>query len=227
MNNKKAFTLDLEVVKQGYANGVAPNFPLTEDEKWAMVDKATEAYGQFLDALGCDWRNDPNSQDTPRRIAKKYVFEQWKGRYDAPPNITAFPSDGYDGLVTECNIPLTSICSHHHESILGRVHISYIPSPEGKVIGLSKLNRIVEHFGRRGAIQEQLTMAIHQAVDKVCEGNMGVAVQIVATHQCVSCRGTNHQGAAMVTTKLSGNFFTKDVVRNEFFDAIKSANAIK
>jgi GTP cyclohydrolase I len=226
MNNKN-FKLDLEVVKQGYANGVAPNFPLTEDEKWAMVDKATEAYGQFLDALGCDWRNDPNSQDTPRRIAKKYVFEQWKGRYDAPPNITAFPSDNYDGLVTECNIPLTSMCSHHHETILGRVHISYIPSPEGKVIGLSKLNRIVEHFGRRGAIQEQLTMAIHQAVDKVCEGNMGVAVQIVATHQCVSCRGTNHQGAAMVTTKLSGNFFTKDVVRNEFFDAIKSANAIK
>jgi GTP cyclohydrolase I len=226
MNNKN-FKLDLEVVKQGYANGVAPNFPLTEDEKWAMVDKATEAYGQFLDALGCDWRNDPNSQDTPRRIAKKYVFEQWKGRYDAPPNITAFPSDNYDGLVTECNIPLTSMCSHHHETILGRVHISYIPSPEGKVIGLSKLNRIVEHFGRRGAIQEQLTMAIHQAVDKVCEGNIGVAVQIVATHQCVSCRGTNHQGAAMVTTKLSGNFFIKDVVRNEFFDAIKSANAIK
>ena len=226
-NNKKTFTLDLEVVKQGYANGLAPGFPLTEQEKWKMVDKAAEAYGQFLTALGCDWENDPNSSDTPRRIAKKYVFEQWKGRYDAPPAITAFPSDGYDGLVTECNIPLTSMCSHHHESILGRVHISYIPSPEGKVIGLSKLNRIVEHFGRRGAIQEQLTMAIHNAVNNVCEGNMGVAVQIVATHQCVSCRGTNHQGAAMVTTKLSGNFFIKDIVRNEFFDAIKSANAIR
>jgi GTP cyclohydrolase I len=226
MNNKN-FKLNLEVVKQGYANGVAPGYPLTEDEKWAMVEKATEAYGQFLDALRCDWRNDPNSSDTPRRIAKKYVFEQWKGRYDAAPNITAFPSDGYDGLVTECNIPLTSMCSHHHESILGRVHISYIPSPEGKVIGLSKLNRIVEHFGRRGSIQEQLTMAIHQAVDKVCEGNMGVAVQVVATHQCVSCRGLNNKGAAMVTTKLSGNFFTKPEVRNEFFDAIKSANNLK
>jgi GTP cyclohydrolase I len=227
MNNKKAFTLDLEVVKQGYANGLASGFPLTEQEKWKMVDEAAEAYGKFLTALGCDWEDDPNSSDTPRRIAKKYVFEQWAGRYNVAPNITAFPSDGYDGLVTECNIPLTSMCSHHHETILGRVHISYIPSPEGKVIGLSKLNRIVEHFGRRGAIQEQLTMAIHQAVDKVCEGNIGVAVQIVATHQCVSCRGTNHQGAAMVTTKLSGNFFTKDIVRNEFFDAIKSANAIK
>jgi GTP cyclohydrolase IA len=226
MTNKN-FKLNLEVVKQGYANGVAPGYPLTEEQKWEMVEKATEAYGQFLDALGCDWRNDPNSSDTPRRIAKKYVFEQWRGRYDAPPNITAFPSDNYDGLVTECNIPLTSMCSHHHESILGRVHISYIPSPEGKVIGLSKLNRIVEHFGRRGSIQEQLTMAIHQAVDKVCEGNMGVAVQVVATHQCVSCRGLNNKGAAMVTTKLSGNFFTKDVVRNEFFEAIKTANNLK
>jgi GTP cyclohydrolase I len=225
--NNKNFKLNLEVVKQGYANGVAPGYPLTEKEKWSMVDEAAEAYGQFLDALRCDWRNDPNSSDTPRRIAKKYVFEQWKGRYDAAPNITAFPSDGYDGLVTECNIPLTSMCSHHHESILGRVHISYIPSPEGKVIGLSKLNRIVEHFGRRGSIQEQLTMAIHQAVDKVCEGNMGVAVQVVATHQCVSCRGLNNKGAAMVTTKLSGNFFTKPEVRNEFFDAIKSANNLK
>ena len=95
---------------------------------------------------------------------QKYVFEQWKGRYSAPPEITSFPSDGYDGLVTECNIPLTSMCSHHHESILGRVHISYIPGEGGRVIGLSKLNRIVEHFGRRGSIQEQLTMAIHQTV---------------------------------------------------------------
>jgi GTP cyclohydrolase I len=95
------------------------------------------------------------------------------------------------------------------------------------VIGLSKLNRLVEHFGRRGAIQEQLTMAIHQAVDKVCEENMGVAVQIVASHQCVSCRGTNHQGAAMITTKLSGNYFTKPEVRFEFFDAIKSASLLK
>jgi GTP cyclohydrolase IA len=226
-DNRKKVHNDLEVVQVGFANGVAPGFPLTEKEKSSMIEDAAEAYGKFLDALGCDWRNDPNSSDTPRRVAKKYVLEQWKGRYDLPPSITSFPSDGYDGLVTECNIPLTSMCSHHHESILGRVHISYIPGEEGRVIGLSKLNRIVEHFGKRGAIQEQLTMAIHQAVDKVCEGNIGVAVQIVATHQCVSCRGTNHQGASMITTKLSGNFFIKPEVRNEFFDAIKSASVLK
>jgi len=227
MNKRRKIHEELEVVQMGFANGVAPGFPLTEKEKLSMIDDAEVAFGQFLDALKCDWRNDPNSMETPRRIAKKYVLEQWAGRYNSPPSITSFPSDSYDGLITECNIPLTSMCSHHHESIIGRVHISYIPSSEGRVIGLSKLNRLVEHFGRRGAIQEQLTMAIHQAVDKVCTGNQGVAVQIVASHSCVSCRGTNHQGASMVTTKLSGNFFTKPEVRNEFFDAIKSSHMLK
>ena len=226
-NKRRKIHEELEVVQTGFANGVAEGFPLNSDEKLSMIDEAEEAYGKFLDALKCDWRNDPNSMETPRRIAKKYVNEQWAGRYNLAPSITSFPSDGYDGLITECNIPLTSMCSHHHETILGRVHISYIASEEGRVIGLSKLNRLVEHFGRRGAIQEQLTMAIHQAVDKVCTGNLGVAVQIVASHQCVSCRGTNHQGAAMVTTKLSGNFFSKPEVRNEFFDAIKSATFLK
>jgi len=226
-NSRRKQHEDLEVVQTGLGNGVAEVIPLSDQEKQHMIEDATEAYGKFLTALKCDWRNDPNSMETPRRIAKKYVLEQWAGRYDGPPSITSFPSDGYDGLITECNIPLTSMCSHHHETILGRVHISYIASEEGRVIGLSKLNRLVEHFGRRGAIQEQLTMAIHQAVDKVCVDNLGVAVQIVASHQCVSCRGTNHQGAAMVTTKLSGNFFTKPEVRNEFFDAIKSATFLK
>ena len=224
MTNKN-FKLNLEVVKQGYANGVAPGYPLNEDEKWAMVDKATEAYGQFLDALGCDWRNDPNSSDTPRRVAKAYVFDLWKGRYDAPTDITSFPSDGYDGIVIERNIPLTSMCSHHHQTIKGVVHIGYVAGAEGRVIGLSKLNRIVEHFGRRGAIQEQLTAAIHQGVDKVCEENIGVIVTIVATHNCVSCRGIKHDGAAMITTKASGVFRENDnQARKEFFDSLKINN---
>jgi GTP cyclohydrolase I len=205
-NNKKTFTLDLEVVKQGYANGIAPGFPLTEQEKWKMVDKAAEAYGQFLTALGCDWENDPNSSDTPVRVAKAYVFDLWKGRYDAMSNITAFPSDGYQGIVLEKDIPLVSQCSHHHQTIMGVVHIAYIPGPDGSVVGLSKLNRIVEHFGRRGAIQEQLTVAIHNAIDKICEGNVGVMVMIKATHNCVSCRGVKHQGASMMTSEVSGVF---------------------
>jgi len=225
MEKNKTFTLDLECVKQGYANGVAPNFPLTEEQKWDMVENATEAYGKFLDALGCDWRNDPNSSDTPRRVAKAYVFDLWKGRYEPMSEITSFPSDGYDGIVIERNIPLTSMCSHHHQTIGGVVHIGYIVGENGSVIGLSKLNRIVEHFGRRGAIQEQLTSAIHQAVDKICENNKGVIVTIVATHSCVSCRGVKHQGASMVTTKASGVFLqNENQARKEFFDSLKINN---
>jgi GTP cyclohydrolase I len=225
MENKKTFTLNLECVKQGYANGVAPNFPLTEEQKWDMVENATEAYGKFLDALGCDWRNDPNSSDTPRRVAKAYVFDLWKGRYEPMSDITSFPSDGYDGIVIERNIPLTSMCSHHHQTIGGVVHIGYIVGENGSVIGLSKLNRMVEHFGRRGAIQEQLTSAIHQAVDKICENNKGVIVTIVATHNCVSCRGVKHQGASMVTTKASGVFLqNENQARKEFFDSLKINN---
>jgi GTP cyclohydrolase I len=225
MENKKTFTLNLECVKQGYANGVAPNFPLTDEQKWDMVENATEAYGKFLDALGCDWRNDPNSSDTPRRVAKAYVFDLWKGRYEPMSDITSFPSDGYDGIVIERNIPLTSMCSHHHQTIGGVVHIGYIVGENGSVIGLSKLNRMVEHFGRRGAIQEQLTSAIHQAVDKICENNKGVIVTIVATHNCVSCRGVKHQGASMVTTKASGVFLqNENQARKEFFDSLKINN---
>ena len=69
MEKNKTFTLDLECVKQGYANGIAPGFPFTEKEKWSMVDEAEEAYGKFIDALGCDWRNDPNSMETPHRLS--------------------------------------------------------------------------------------------------------------------------------------------------------------
>ena len=214
---------ELELVQTGFANGVAPGFPLTDKEKWDMVEVAAQKYGEFLTALGCDWQNDPNSSDTPRRVAKAYVFDLWKGRYDAMTEITAFPSDGYNGIVQESNIPVTSMCSHHHQTIGGRVSIAYVPSENGKVVGLSKLNRIVEHFGRRGAIQEQLTVAIHNAINKICEGNLGVAVMIDATHNCVSCRGVKHHGASMQTAKLSGCFLEEDAARAEFYKNIELA----
>jgi GTP cyclohydrolase IA len=224
-NKRRKNHTDLECVQTGFANGVAPGFPLTEEQKWEMVDKAEKAYGEFLTALGCDWENDPNSMETPRRVAKAYVFDLWAGRYNAMSEITSFPSDGYDGIVIERNIPINSMCSHHHQTIGGVVHIGYIAGKEGQVIGLSKLNRIVELFGRRGAIQEQLTSAIHNAVSKITEGNLGVIVTIVGTHNCVSCRGVKHQGAAMVTTKASGAFRDDtNNARKEFFDSLKINN---
>jgi len=225
-SNKKnrsrvAINDELEIVQTGFANAVAEGFPLSENEKLDMINSAEHAFGMFLDALKCDWRNDPNSMDTPRRVAKAYVNDLWAGRYTAMSEITSFPSDGYDGIIIERDIPLTSMCSHHHQVIGGLVHIGYIAGEGGQVIGLSKLNRIVELFGRRGAIQEQLTTAIHNAVDKVCEDNKGVIVTIVANHNCVSCRGVKHQGASMVTTKASGAFRdNNNLARKEFFDSV-------
>ena len=222
IRTRVAINDELEIVQTGFANAVAEGFPLSENEKLDMINSAEHAFGMFLDALKCDWRNDPNSMETPRRVAKAYVNDLWAGRYTAMSEITSFPSDGYDGIIIERDIPLTSICSHHHQVIGGLVHIGYVAGEGGQVIGLSKLNRIVELFGRRGAIQEQLTTAIHNAVNKVCEDNKGVIVTIVATHNCVSCRGVKHQGASMVTTKASGVFRdNNNLARKEFFDSIK------
>ena len=225
----------LELVTPGFANGIStylaekqaihgPNATLTLKETEAIINRATEAYGEFLTALGCDWKNDPNSDNTPRRVAKAYVTDLWKGRYEPMSNITSFPSDGYDGMVFEGGIPLTSMCSHHHQTIGGNVHVAYIPSEGGEVVGLSKLNRVVEHLGRRGAIQEQLTVAIHHAIDTMITDNMGVAVMIEATHNCVSCRGVKHQGASMKTAKLTGAFLNDGNARAEFYQFIKGYN---
>lgn len=230
----KKFVKGTELVQAGFANGISTQLAqkgeggnLTDKEKQRIIDRAAKAYARFLEALGCDWQNDPNSEDTPMRVAKAYVNDLWAGRYEPLSGITAFPSDGYDGIVQESNIPVTSMCSHHHQTIGGRVSIAYVPSGDGKVVGLSKLNRIVEHFGRRGAIQEQLTVAIHNAVDKICEGNIGVAVMIDATHNCVSCRGVKHHGASMQTAKLTGCFLKEDAARAEFYKNIELAGICK
>ena len=219
MENKRRKTTNaesLEVAQHGFANGISTQLKsliennqhrsLNDEEKWTIVNKAEKAYGEFLDALGVDWKNDPNSMETPRRVSKADVFDLWAGRYNIPCDITSFPSDGYEGIVLERHIPIVSMCSHHHQAILGKAHVAYIPGKDGKVIGLSKLNRIVEHFARRGAIQEQLTVAVHNAVNKVCENNTGVMVLIHSFHNCVSCRGVKHFGASMVTSEVSGVF---------------------
>ena len=235
IENKRRFTIDveaLETAKAGFSNGISTQLKtlidngehrsLNDDEKYNIIENASEAYGKFLDALGCNWREDPNSMETPIRVAKSYVLDLWKGRYDLPKNITSFPSDGYSGIILEKNIPLVSMCSHHHQAILGKVHIAYIPGENGEVIGLSKLNRIVEHFGRRGAIQEALTVSIHNAINYVCKNNIGVMVIIEATHQCVSCRGVHHQGAGMVTSETSGVFADHSrTAKQEVLDLIK------
>ena len=226
---------NLELVESGFANGIStqlatkqimfgPDAQLTDTEKQEIIDDAAHHYGNFLTALGVVWELDPNSSDTPRRVAKAYVNDLWAGRYNPMSGITAFPSDGYDGIVFEGGIPLTSMCSHHHQTISGLVHVAYIPGENSNVIGLSKLNRVVEHFGRRGAIQEQLTVAIHHAIDELIENNKGVAVMIEATHNCVQCRGVKHGGASMKTAKLAGAFLEDGNARSEFYQFVKGYN---
>jgi GTP cyclohydrolase I len=124
-------------------------------------------------------------------------------------------------MVFEGGIPVKSLCSHHHLPFVGVAHVAYIPSKEGKVIGLSKLNRIVEHYSRRPQVQESLTMQIHDAITKICENALGVAVVISATHTCACLRGVKHDGCEMKTSKLSGVFMdNNNLSRNEFFQFI-------
>jgi len=226
---------NLELVTAGFANGISTQLAnkqfkhglgatLDTAEKQDIIKAAAHHYGEFLKALGVNWELDPNSDNTPNRVAKAYVNDLWRGRYEPMSKITSFPSDGYDGIVQESNIPVTSMCSHHHETIMGNVSIAYIPDKSGQVVGLSKLNRIVDHFGRRGAIQEQLTVAIHNAVDQICEGNKGVAVMMNATHNCVQCRGVKHRGASMQTAKLTGAFLEDPASRAEFYKNMSFAS---
>jgi len=198
-----------------YANR---NIFTTEAERENIISEATTAYEKFMDALRIDWRNDPNSLNTPHRVAKSFVNDLISGCYSDPPKITSFENlDRYDGIVFQGNIDMKSICAHHHLSFIGKAHVAYIP---GEVqLGLSKLNRIVEWFSRRPQSQENLTMMIHHYLNDVCIGNSGVAVLIEANHLCACVRGVKHD-STMVTSKLSGAFFNDPSARDEFYKFI-------
>jgi len=189
--------------------------------KGFRFEKISEAYGKFLEALGYDWQNDPNMQGTPDRVAKMYLNEITQGTYDNYPKITSFPNQNqYDGIVFQGNIAVKSLCSHHVMPFVGKAYVAYIPGE--KVIGLSKINRIVEYYCRRPQLQEQLTQQIHQELDRILEGNKGIAVFIEASHTCVSLRGVNDD-SIMKTSKLSGYFFDNAIgTRQEFYSMVEA-----
>lgn len=203
------------------------NIPLSQEERDSIINNASIAYEAFLDALKFDWKNDPHSKNTPYRVAKSFVNDLIKGCYEEAPSITAFDNnEQYDGMVFQGGIPVKSLCSHHHLPFTGVAHVAYIPGngedgPMGKVIGLSKLNRIVEHYSRRPQVQESLTMQIHDAIHKTAQGNRGVAVMISASHMCACVRGIKHDGCQMKTSKLSGVFLDNtNLSRNEFYQFV-------
>lgn len=206
----------MELLKK--ANG---NLPKTPGQREFMVEEAAIHFGNFLNALGFDYEADPNSKDTPHRVAKAYVHELVKGCFEAEPKITAFDNvEKYTGMIFQGNIKLISLCSHHHLAFKGFAHVAYIPSANGKIIGLSKLNRIVDFYARRPQVQENLTMQIHSHIDRVCENNLGVAVMIEASHSCCSNRGIGHD-STMKTSFLSGAFKnSEEKARDEFYQFI-------
>ena len=208
----------MELIKK--ANG---NIVRTAEEKAQMIDEATVYYGQFLTALGFDWAADPHSANTPRRVAKAWVNDLIVGSISPQPEVTAFPNDeGYTGLICQTRIPVVSMCAHHNLAFTGVAHVAYIAGKEKTdlVIGLSKLNRIVDFFSRRPNIQESLTKQIHDMIHELCVGNRGVAVVIESQHNCVKCRGIKND-SIMKTSQMSGYFWTNEVgTRHEFFALI-------
>ena len=204
----------MELLKK--SNG---NLARTQEEIEQMIDNAADAYAGFLNAVGFDYTADRQTVDTPRRVAKAWLKDLIVGSVTNEPNMTVFPNDeGYDGLVIQSGIPIVSMCAHHNLAFTGYATVAYLPGEN--VVGLSKLNRIVEWFSRRPQMQESLTQQIHDYIaDKLeCDS---VAVSIACKHTCCSHRGIKH-GSVMTTNKFSGVFMEKDnLIREEFLHAIE------
>ena len=197
--------------------------PKSESEQvltdWG-VDKArriAQHVSGILDELGLD-RTDPNLLETDIRVAKMYL-EMFRGlREGARPRVTTFPNDEeYTGMVMEKDIPFYSMCSHHFVPFYGHAHIAYIPS--GRIVGLSKLPRILEFYAKRPQLQERLTEQVVTFMEEELKPQ-GAMVVIEARHLCVEMRGVKKPGAMTVTSAIRGTFHERPV-REEFLDLLR------
>jgi GTP cyclohydrolase I len=193
---------------------------LQNGDKEQLIDEATEAFENVLDALVIDRHNDPNSQGTARRLAKMYFNEIMSGRYDPVPSATAFPNhddDRYEGMLV-VRSELKSMCSHHHQPVAGVAYIGIIAA--SKLIGLSKYTRIAQWCARRGTLQEELANDIAREIQKATSADhLGVYIQ--ATHGCCENRGIMAHSSLTQTTVLKGAFKNDPGTKKEFFDNIK------
>lgn len=185
-------------------------FLLSDEVKIAMIE---EKFREIMDILGLDLTDDSLS-GTPHRVAKMYVKEIFSGLNPKNlPKISLFENKyQYNQMLVEKNITLFSHCEHHFVPILGKAHVGYISS--GKVIGLSKLNRIVEYFAKRPQVQERLTCQIANYLSEVLETN-DIAVVIDAKHLCVSTRGIKDTTSSTVTSVFRGKF-EEEATKKEF-----------
>ena len=193
---------------------------LHEGDKEKLIEEATEAFELVLDRLLIDRENDPNSHGTAKRLAKMYFNEIMAGRYDPAPDATAFPNDSedrYEGMLV-VRSELRSMCSHHHQPVVGVAYIGIIAAQ--KLIGLSKYTRIAQWCARRGTLQEELCNDIAREIQKAT-GATDLGVYIQATHGCCENRGIMAHSSLTQTTVLKGAFKDDMGTKKEFFDNIK------
>lgn len=168
--------------------------------------------------------DDPDREgllDTPRRVVS--AFEEWFSGYGADPvdilKRTFEETDGYDEMVLLKDIRFESHCEHHMAPIIGKAHVAYLP--DRRVVGISKLARLVEAYAKRLQIQEKMTAQIANAIDEVLQPK-GVAVVIAAAHQCMTTRGVHKSGVVMVTSRMLGAFRDNPSTRREFLAMVGS-----
>jgi len=193
---------------------------IKEGEKQQLIDEAVPAFENMLDHLLIDTKTDPNSIDTARRMAKMYINEIMSGRYDPMPNPSSFPNyieGGYEGMLV-VRSELTSLCSHHHQTVKGVAYIGIIAGP--KLLGLSKYTRIAQWCAMRGTLQEDLNGMIANAIQKET-GSEHVGVYVQATHGCCENRGIRAKSSLTQTTVLRGAFKDNPATTKEFMDNIK------
>lgn len=185
----------------------------------SKVELIAGHFEEIMRILGLDLEDD-SLQDTPKRVAKMYVNEVFQGLLpENKPAVTLFDNKyNYDEMLVEKNIKVHSYCEHHFVPIVGKAHVAYISS--GKVIGLSKINRIVDYFSRRPQVQERLTVQIAEELKRVLQTD-DVAVAITADHMCVTLRGIKDQESSTYTSSFHGKFKDREY-RNEFLDIVKS-----
>ena len=188
--------------------------PSVEDDE--KVREIAVHVRRIIELLGLD-ASDPNLTGTPDRVARMYL-EMFHGLSEgAEPEVTFFPNDEhYTAMVIEKDIPFYSLCSHHFVPFFGHAHVAYIPND--KIVGLSKMPRIVEFYARRPQLQERLTEQVAGFLaDRLSP--QGVMVVMEARHLCVEMRGVKKPGALTVTSAIRGIFFNRPV-REEFLDLL-------
>ena len=190
-------------------------FLMNDEEKMQLI---SQHFAQIMEILGLDL-DDDSLKDTPKRVAKMYVKEIFSGLNPRnKPEITLFENKyQYNKMLIEKGITLFSYCEHHFVPIIGKAHVAYIS--KGKVIGLSKINRLVQYYSRRPQVQERLTVQIAEGLKKAI-GTEDVAVLIDAVHLCVASRGIRDTNSSTITANYSGKFINEET-KNEFLALIK------